>query len=356
MTDPALDTDLPPEAVHLVRDEDTGLDGVIVVHSTRLGPAAGGCRLWRYPARSDALRDAVRLAKGMAFKNAMADLPLGGGKAVMMMPDGGWDRRRAFQAFGRAVDKLAGAYVTAEDVGTTVDDMRVVREVTAHVAGLEKQPGRPGGDPSPWTALGVFLSMKEAARRKFGSDLSGMRVVVQGLGNVGSRLCALLHDAGAKLTVADLHAEAVDRVVRLYGAQAVASSAILECECEIFAPCALGGVIDCDSSYRLQAKIICGGANNVLATPQDGDRLADRGVLFAPDYVVNAGGIINVAGEYLGWTEAEVDWRVRSTGDRLADVLDHAEQAGLSPHRAADALARRRIALGQPGALVASAG
>jgi len=260
------------------------------------------------------------------------------------MPSIEIDRRRLFAAFGREVSRLEGAYVTAEDVGTTVADMQAVSETCRHVAGLTAVAGRPGGDPSPWTALGVFLSMREAARRKFGADLKGMTVAVQGLGSVGAQLCGLLHDAGAKLVVTEPRSSVAAAVACRYGATVVGLDGILDARCEIFAPCALGGVINERGVARLRARIVCGADNNVLATEEDGDRLADRGVLYAPDYVVNAGGIINVAAEYLGWSVEEADARIRQTDQRLADVLDFADRQGLAPHRAADILARERIA------------
>jgi leucine dehydrogenase len=333
-----------PETVRILSDPASGLEGVIVLHSTRRGPAAGGVRLWRYADRETLNADALRLAEAMAYKNALADLPLGGGKAVLRLPDGDFDRRRLFAAFGRAVASLDGAYVTAEDVGTTVTDMGFVRGETRHVAGLPRVAGRPGGDPSPWTARGVFVAMEEAARRRLGTGLDGLTVAVQGLGNVGSALCALLHEAGAKLIVADPRHGVAAEVACRYGADIMARGSILDARCDIFAPCALGGVINGAAGRRLRAKIVCGAANNVLASTEDGDRLAERGILLAPDYVVNAGGIINVAAEYLGWSEAEAAARVDATGQRLAAVLDHAEREGLAPHRAADALARQRLA------------
>jgi leucine dehydrogenase len=280
----------------------------------------------------------------MAYKNALADLPLGGGKAVLNLPREPFDRRRLFQAFGREVARLNGAYVTAEDVGTTVADMKATSETCHHVSGLKAVEGRPGGDPSPWTALGVFLAMREAARRKFGADLNGLTVAVQGLGSVGSQLCRLLHDAGAKLIVAEPRSSVAAAVACRTGATVVGLDGILDARCEIFAPCALGAVLDERSVARLRARIVCGAANNVLATSEDGDRLADCGVLYAPDYVVNAGGIVNVAAEYLGWTTEDAESRVRQTDRRLAEVLDFADLHGLAPHRAADLLARRRIA------------
>ena len=346
---------ITPQSVHRLHDEASGLDGVIVLHSTRLGPAAGGCRLWRYDDVSAATRDAMRLAEGMACKTALADLPLGGGKAVLRLPEGPFDRQRLFAAFGREVARLGGAYVTAEDVGTSVADMHMVSEHCPHVAGLEPRNGRPGGDPSPWTALGTLLSMREAARRKGSPSLAGLTVAVQGLGNVGSHLCALLHEDGARLVVADTRADFADHVAARFGATLVAPDAIVAAPCDILAPCALGGVISAMSVKQLRAGIVCGAANNILATDEDGDRLADRGVLFAPDYVVNAGGIINVAAEYLGWSAQEAEHRVRKTGERLREVLDQADRLGLPPHRAANALARQRIAEGARRPLSAGA-
>jgi leucine dehydrogenase len=338
----------PPESVHILRDPASGLDGVIVIHSSRRGPAAGGCRLWRYASSAEMARDAARLAEGMAYKNALADLPLGGGKAVLNLPVEPFDRRRLFAAFAREVNKLEGAYVTAEDVGTTVADMHQVRKTCRHVAGLTAAEGRAGGDPSPWTALGVFLAMREAARRKFGADLRGMTVAVQGLGSVGSQLCSLLHEAGARLVVAEPRSAIAAAVACRFGATVTGLDTILDAKCEIFAPCALGAVIDDRAVARLRARIVCGAANNVLANAEDGDRLADRGVLYAPDYVVNAGGIINVAAEYLGWSAEEAERRVKQTDRRLGEVLDFAEARGLAPHRAADFLACQRLAMPQP--------
>lgn len=346
MHDKFSSASFPPEAVHMLSDPESGLEGAIVIHSTRRGPAAGGCRLWRYTDQAAMTRDALRLAEGMSYKNALADLPLGGGKSVIREPERPYDRRALFEAFGRAVAALDGAYVTAEDVGTNVADMESVRSQTRHVAGLNSAPGRPGGDPSPWTALGVFLSMQECARRAFGSDVAGLTVAVQGLGHVGAALCELLHGAGAKLVVADVRPSAVTQMRERYVARVVGTNELLASEADIFAPCALGGVLSNSSVPRLRARVVCGAANNVLATPEDGDRLAERGVLYAPDYVVNAGGIINVAAEYLGWTSAEAEARVRDTAGRLAAVLDYANETGMGAHRAADNLAQERIRTG----------
>lgn len=343
-----------PEAVHVIDDADTGLEAVIVLHSTRLGPAAGGCRFWRYEDRGAMNLDALRLAEGMAYKNAMADLPFGGGKSVINMPRGDFDRRKLFEAFGRKVEELSGAYVTAEDVGTSVEDMEAVHTQTRYVAGLRQSEGRPGGDPSPWTALGVFRAMQTAVRHKFGSDLAGLTVAVQGLGHVGSALCDLLHAAGARLILAEPRADVAARLACKYGAELASLDSILSSQCDVFAPCALGSAINVSNSSTLKARIVCGAANNVLATAEAGDALADRGVLYAPDYVVNAGGIVNVCGEYFGWSTSEVESRVAASGDRLATVLQFADEHGLAPHRAADTLAHQKLS-GSIGSVAAAA-
>jgi len=335
------------EEVLMLKDAEAGLDGVIAVHSTVLGPGAGGCRLWHYADGESAFADAVRLAEGMSYKNALAGLPLGGAKAVLRRPAGDFDRAKLFRAFGRAVARLEGRYVTAEDVGTGVADMEVVAGETRHVAGLAKRPGRPGGDPSPHTARGVFVAMEHAVRRRLGRDLAGCTVAIQGVGHVGEALAHLLHAAGARLVVADVDSERVARVAVETGAEVASSAQVLATRADVFAPCALGGVFHAESVEAVRAPVICGAANNQLATAQDGERLARRGILYAPDYVVNAGGIINVAGEYLGWSPEDVAGRVESTGARLAAVLDLAEAQGLAPHLAADVLARAAIAAGR---------
>lgn len=335
------------EEVLMLKDAEAGLDGVIAVHSTVLGPGAGGCRFWHYADGAAAFADAVRLAEGMSYKNALAGLPLGGAKAVLRRPAGSFDRAALFRAFGRAVARLEGRYVTAEDVGTDVADMELVAGETRHVAGLAQRQGRPGGDPSPHTARGVFVAMEHAARRQLGRELHDCTVAIQGVGHVGAALAHLLHAAGARLVVADVDSQRVARVAVETGAEVASSAQLLAARVDILAPCALGGVFHADSVDAVRARVICGAANNQLATPADGARLARRGILYAPDYVVNAGGIINVAGEYLGWTPEDVAARVEATGARLAAVLDHAEAEGLAPHAAADALARAAIAAGR---------
>ncbi|UUX98086.1 Glu/Leu/Phe/Val family dehydrogenase [Sphingomonas sp. J315] len=348
---PEFSAPVPPEEVLRLDDPQSGLSGVIVIHSTALGPAAGGCRFHRYASDADAVTDALRLAEGMSYKNALAGLPLGGGKAVVRMPDGPFDRTALFRAFGRAVASLGGRYVTAEDVGTSVSDMQCVADSTRHVAGLPARVGAAGGDPSPWTALGVLRSMEVAVQRHLGASLSDVTVAVQGLGHVGFALCEQLHDAGARLVVAEPRAEVAAEAARRFGASVVASEELVSAKAEVFAPCALGGVLDAVAVERIQAAVVCGAANNQLASPAQGDALLARGILYAPDYVVNAGGIINVAAEHLGWGVDEARARVEATGERLAAVLDHAAAERIAPHAAADRLARAAIARAprQPG-------
>jgi leucine dehydrogenase len=343
----------PPAQIALLDDPDSGLRGTIVLHSTALGPAAGGCRLWDYESDAAAMTDAMRLAEGMSYKNALADLPLGGGKAVLRRPSAAVDRAALFHAFGRAVSALKGEYVTAEDVGTSVEDMLSVAQTSPYVAGLPRKPGAPGGDPSPWTAMGVLRAMEVAVRRRLGTDLSTVTVAVQGLGHVGYELCRLLHEAGAKLVVADPQRTVAVRAAAQFGAALTAPEEIFDANADVFAPCALGAILDAATVKRLRAKVVCGAANNQLASPVQGIQLADRGVLYAPDYLVNAGGIINVAAEYLGWSEVEAFDRVQRIGSRLTDVLDHAQASGQTPNAAADQLAREIIAGDRPAALAA---
>jgi len=341
------------EAVHMFEDQATGLRAIIALHSTALGPAAGGCRVWRYASDDDALQDALRLSEGMTWKNALAGLPFGGGKAVLMLPDAAqdpaFDRAALFEAFGRCVESLGGQYVTAEDVGSSVHDMEQVARVTRHVAGLaHTEPGLAGGDPSPWTALGVFLSIEAAVSHRYGSDLRDVVVAVQGLGHVGLDLCGKLHAAGAKLLVSDVDRAAVARAVELFGAQAVDPDRVLGVSMDVFAPCALGAILTERTVDGLKARIVCGAANNQLATPLQGRHLAERGVLYAPDFLVNAGGIINVSAEYLGETTASVEGRVAQIPRRLLRLVQQAEQDGAAMNDLADDLAHRIVAEGRP--------
>jgi len=306
------------EGVHFFSDAKSGLQAVIAVHNTNRGPGAGGTRLWTYGDPKDAVADALRLSKAMSYKNAMADLELGGGKAVILRPKTKFDRIALFEAYGRAIDSISGKYITAEDVGVSPDDMRIIKTQTDFVAGLDEGPAA-SGDPSPVTAEGVFRSIKVAVAHELGlNSLKGLRVAVQGLGHVGYGLCEHLHGAGAQLIVADIN--------------------------DIFAPCALGGAVSEASLPDIRASIIAGAANNQLASPEMGEACRQRGILYAPDYVVNAGGIINVAAEVSGnfdpeWVKAKLD----GLEETLKKVFTRAAERGVSTSLIADEMARARL-------------
>lgn len=334
------------EGIYRFNDTYTGLRAIIAVHSTTLGPSAGGCRRWNYESETEALTDALRLSRGMSYKNAMAGLPFGGGKAVILAGSAGKPTPEEFRAFGRFVQSLNGQYVTAEDVGVGTNDMRVVREVTPYVSGLPQSGSVAGGDPSPWTALGVYLSIRKAVSIVFGApDVRGLTVGVQGAGHVGYRLCKLLYEAGARLLVADINPDNTKRVVAQFNAIPVAPSEILRAEVDVLAPCALGGVLNVNTIPHVRARIVAGAANNQLATPEDAWRLHSRSIVFLPDYVINAGGIISVAREYLGGLNRE-DLRIEVANipARLGDLLIQANLKNLPPSVLTDQIARSLIA------------
>ena len=344
-SNPAFDNH---ERVVFCRDEPTGLCAIIAIHSTALGPAAGGTRLWAYASDDEALYDVLRLSQGMSYKNAMAGLTFGGGKAVIMKTPGFEGSDRLFERFGEFVDTLGGDYVTAEDVGMSVEIMETIARKTRYVSGLPLQSGKAGGDPSPKTAYGIYYGIQAAAKARLGrDDLAGLRVAVQGVGHVGYYLCKLLHDAGAALAVSDLDDARVDRVCTEFGAERVAGADILGADVDVLAPCALGAILHEESIPGIKARIIAGGANNQLRSPEDGRRLADAGILYAPDYVINAGGIINVACEYFGDVDdAGVMDLVAQIGPRLADIFDEAKRTGEPTNVIADRRARKIIAAG----------
>lgn len=331
------------EHVAFHHDRATGLKSIIAIHSTALGPSAGGCRLWRYNSDTDAIHDVLRLAQGMSYKNAMADLPLGGGKAVIL--DDGQSSPERFEAFGAFVQSLGGRYITAEDVGVGVADMEAAARQTRFVCGVTPQGGAAGGDPSPKTALGVFVGIQAAVSHRLKrADLEGLSVAVQGLGSVGWHLCALLREAGANLVVSDIVEDRVNAAVDSFAAQAVSPPDILSAPVDVLAPCALGAVLSESTISHVQAKVIAGGANNQLATTQDGKRLLDAGILYAPDYVINAGGIINVSCEYLGnIKDSEVTEAVSKIGPRLTEIFEKSAAENTPTSDIADALARQRI-------------
>ncbi|MBB3346428.1 MULTISPECIES: Glu/Leu/Phe/Val dehydrogenase family protein [unclassified Sphingomonas] len=334
------------EGLHLFADPASGLKAVVAVHSTALGPAAGGVRFWHYADDSRALTDALRLSRGMSYKNAMAGLALGGGKGVVLASQPGETISEAqLRAFGRAVESLGGRYVTAEDVGMSEARMKVIAEETRYVSGLPVAQGAAGGDPGPYTAHGVYLGVRAAAKRGLGSDdVKGVRVAIQGLGSVGGGLAKLLARDGAMLTLADVDQARAERLAAELGATVVAPDAILSADVDIVSPNALGAILTEQSISTLKAKIVAGGANNQLATAADGRRLHDAGVVYAPDYVINAGGIINVGLEYLGHgDEAEVMARIAQIPGRLDQVWDEAAATGDPTAEVADRIARRLI-------------
>ena len=334
------------ESLHFFHDEPTGLQAIIAVHSTALGPAAGGCRRWVYASSDDALTDALRLSRGMTYKNAVAGLKFGGGKAVILGNDKAPKSAALFGAFGRAVHSLGGRYITAEDVGCSVDDMRYVREQTEYVSGLPQSGSSAGGDPSPWTAIGCLQGIQAAVKSRLDRDsLEGLRVAVQGVGHVGLHLCRLLHDAGAELFVSDVNRENLAAASRELPVTEVAPTELLYADVDVLAPCALGNVLTSTTIPRIKAKIVAGAANNQLATAADGARLAERGILYAPDYVINAGGIITVAHEYSGSSsEDEVRADVYRIRERLQAIFDEAKSSGRPTNELADELARNLVA------------
>nr|WP_217352854.1 Glu/Leu/Phe/Val dehydrogenase dimerization domain-containing protein [Sphingomonas sp. ID1715] len=336
------------EGVHLFRDRASGLTAVIAVHSTALGPAAGGVRFWHYGEKGEAVTDALRLSRGMSYKNAMAGLPLGGGKGVILADKAGTKTQSLLQAFGKAVNTLGGAYVTAEDVGISTDDMVAISKETKFVSGLPVAQGSAGGDPGPFTAYGVFLGVKAAVKRALGKDsVQGVHVAIQGVGSVGGGLAKLLAEEGAKLTLADVNADRAAALAQQLGGASVPSDEILRVEADVISPNALGAILTEESIAALRAPVVAGGANNQLATPQDGDRVHARGILYAPDYVINAGGIINVGLEYLGrGDEAEVRSRIRLIPDRLEQVWAESAHTGDPAARVADRIAQRLIGRG----------
>lgn len=332
------------ERVCFVTDAQAGLRAIIAIHSSVRGPATGGCRIWTYPSSSQALTDVLRLSRGMSLKTAAADLPLGGGKAVVMQPEGGCDRRRLMEAFGSAVDALGGKYWTAEDVGTSVADMETIATRTRYVAG-RAHGARPSGDPSPATANGVAVCIEAAANHLWSAtSTSGLSIAVQGLGHVGMELCRILHKAGARLIVADVDDLKAQAAVEAFGASVVGVHDIHSAPCDVLAPCALGGVLSASTIPRIQARLICGSANNQLDRIEDAARLQERGIVYAPDFVANAGGICSVAAEILGIADpAWVASKISALGKTLCDVLAHAADTRETTAVIAERMAIKRI-------------
>ena len=333
------------EFAHMVTDRATGLKAIIAVHSTHLGPAAGGTRYWTYADKEQAVTDALRLSRGMSYKNAMAGLPLGGGKAVVLADSAAPKTPEYLAAFGRAVNSLGGAYVTAEDVGMSVSDMVAISKETKFISGLPVAGGEAGGDPGPFTAYGVYLGIKAAAKQAFGTDdMAGRHVALQGVGSVGGGVARRLAADGAKLTLADFNADKAAALAAELGAETADTDAIMTVSCDIFSPNALGAILTADSIAALQAPVIAGGANNQLATAGIGQLVHDRGIVYAPDYVINAGGIINVGLEYLGQgTTDEVNSRIEQIPGRLANIWDVSKIENRPASVVADEMAQKLI-------------
>lgn len=330
--------------VHLGRDQAAGLRAIVAVHDVRLGPALGGCRFIPYATEDDALVDALRLARAMTAKAALAGLAHGGGKAVIMRPAGEFDRRRLFEAFGRFVDGLGGRYITTEDSGTGIEDMEVVRGVTRHVTGFDVAQGG-SGDPSPFTALGVRRGIEACVKQKLGRDsLQGVHVAVKGVGHVGYALCKELHALGARLTVADIDEATLQTVCAKLDAEAAPVDRIHAVDCDVFAPCALGSEIDDSRLSQLRCAIVAGAANNQLAEMRHGDALMERGILYAPDYAINAGGLINVAQEVQGYDASKARDRTLRIYDTIIEIAERATAEGMGTHRVADRMVQERLA------------
>jgi len=328
------------ELVLIGRDDAIGYHGIIAIHSTALGPAVGGTRFWNYDSEDEALTDALRLSQGMTYKSALAGLPLGGGKSIIIGNSAARNRNALLRAHGRFVDTLQGRYVTAEDVGTSPADMEIVRLETKYVGGLI---GR-SGDPSPHTALGVYRAIQASNYYVWRTiELSGLTVAIQGCGNVGYHLAKMLHEAEARLIVTDVNNENLSRVVDEFGAEAVAPNEIFSVKADVFAPCALGGILNDETIPQLKVLMIAGSANNQLLEERHGTMLRNRNILYAPDYVANAGGVMNGCTELLGWAPAQASQKILDIYDTVLRIFKIAEEEGITSNEAADRLAEERL-------------
>jgi len=327
------------EALHLAQDPHTGLQAIIAIHNTRLGPALGGCRYLAYPDSQSAIADAALLAKGMSYKAALAGLPFGGGKAVLIRPAHVPSRAALFEAFGRFIETLKGRYITAVDSGTSSADMDCIAQQTQHVTSTST-----AGDPSPHTAMGVFAGIRASALARLGTDdLHGLRIAVQGLGHVGFALAEQLAAAGAELLVSDLDPGRLQLAVEQLGAQPRSTDDLASSPCDIFVPCGLGGVLNPQTVAQLHCAVVAGAANNQLANPEVAELLEARGILYAPDYVINSGGLIYVALKHQGASLAEITQHLTQISTRLTDIYAHAQAENRSPARVADQLAERLL-------------
>lgn len=335
------------ERVVRVTDHSVGLDGIIAIHSLALGPALGGIRIYSYNQFQDALTDALRLAQGMTYKAAITEVGTGGGKSVLMLDKNKGKTKEMLQRFGEAINLLGGTYIGAEDVGTTPDDISVIAEVTPYVVGLPHV--KSSGNPSPFTAWGTMRGIQAVAKQLNGSDeLKGMTILIQGLGSVGTNLAELLHAAGAKLILTDIHLEKARDLAARLGQRMCAPQAIFDVECDIYAPCALGGTLNPTTIPRLQCRAVAGCANNQLLTDADADRLRARGILYAPDFVINAGGLLNVTGELMekGYDSENVLKEINRIYDQLLAIFAIAEQKNISTQQAVLTLCEYRMKYG----------
>lgn len=345
-------TEIPTEGYEKVvrcEDQESGLRAIISVHDTTLGPALGGLRMWPYLSDQEALTDVIRLSKGMTYKSAVAETGLGGGKSVIIGNPKTDKSEALFKAMGRFVESLGGLYTTAEDVGTSVEDCVIVRTETTHVTGLPRETGS-SGDPSPYTAYGCFLGMRACIEKSLGtSDFKDVRVAIQGAGHVARYLAERLASAGAKLIVADILEERARLIADEYGAVVVPPEEIYDVDCEIYCPCALGATVNDETIPRLKAKIIAGAANNQCLTVEHGDRLRDEGILYAPDFVINAGGIINVSVELEpeGYNEERALVKVENIYNAVRDIFEMADHEKIATNRAAILLAERKLEEGR---------
>lgn len=342
------------ESVHQFVDRASGLRAIIAIHSTMLGSAAGGCRYMHYPNSSDGLADALRLSRAMTYKNAMAGLPFGGGKGIVLGERATPKSAELLEAFGRAVQSLGGRYITGQDIGVAQRDLQYIARKTSYVAGVAGSSGTSNDNTSPWTALGVLLGIQAAVEYELKyNGLRDIRVAVQGVGKVGSELCRLLHSAGAKIFVSDTNKIALDSLCDELPVVPVPFGDIMRCEADVFSPCALGQILNAGNIPKLLARIVAGAANNQLATPADGDSLADRGILYAPDYIINAGGVISVCRRYQGrCTDDEIREHIARIPMRLHAVFSDATGSGRATGVVADEQARRILENARHGCAV----
>jgi leucine dehydrogenase len=330
--------------VHFKLDKSSQLRAIVAIHDSRLGPALGGCRFIEYDTDDAAYIDALRLARGMTYKAAITGLGHGGGKSVIIKPKRHFDRSALFTAFGKFIEDLRGHYITAEDSGTGLEDMEIIRAQTKHVTGIDPSHGG-SGDPSPFTALGVRRGIEACVKFKLGKDdLKGVHVAVQGVGHVGYHLCKELHQAGAKLSVADVDPLKSERAHRDFGADVVALDKIFGVACDVIAPCALGSALNDTTIPHLKARIVAGAANNQLAEPRHGDDLHARGIVYAPDYAINAGGLVNVAQEVIGYDAKLAREKTLKIYDTILDIAERSAKLNAPTYKVADIMVEEKLA------------